>query len=244
MDNLNQVRDKIDDALPLNGGLDSVKVSKHNPLEKTIIETVGKYTGFQFFAKRSIVNARIEAGYMFWNGYAMNRNTSFNITCSEYTRDGNRLDRILELISGGDLIHFKDFGGNSTTLKYKGHERKTDAEGRGYYNIFVIGFAENTDYSYQAADQNICFLEFITQSGSAGQPEPTTKSAGAYFFKSKGWDSEGQPLTGVPGEKGDFYEGTPSPEVYAGTAKYMGDINGGGVDNVDNFEIIHYIPLT
>lgn len=158
-DDLIQLEQDVDTAIPIGGGTASVKTVKHNPLEKKIIKTLGRNTGLPFTAKRSPVGGVIEVGCLYWNGNAMNKsNPTFSITVSGRTMDGNNTARVLELIVSG-VIHFKDYKGRSVFLKYLGASPGTDTAGNDYFEVYVQGYAENTNYSYQPGDEVLCFVE-------------------------------------------------------------------------------------
>ena len=162
-DNLKELKEvQVDFAIPLAGGVASVKTANHNPLEKDIISKLGRYTGFPFSAQRENIGI-VPNGSLFWNANAMNKSDfQFIISISKNTLDGNYISRILELLVEGDLIHFKDFVGRSTTLKFIGLTEQIDAESNIYYDIVVEGFAENTNYAYQIGENEPCIIEFIT----------------------------------------------------------------------------------
>lgn len=183
MDNLKQLRDKTDTVIPINGGVASVKTVNHNPFEKEIIEKVGKYTGFPFLSKNAPIDGVVENGTFYWNNNPMNKTTTFEIFLSLNTVDGNRIDRMFKNLNAGDLIHFKDFAGRATTLQFQGYENVI-VESQEYLSISVVGFGENTDYSYQNTDSEICMIEFISKTNDTvklyegGQPNPNDSEDG------------------------------------------------------------------
>jgi hypothetical protein len=67
-----------------------------------------------------------------------------------------------------------------------------------------------------------------------------TMPPGVYRFKYKGWSDTGTPNSGLSGERGDFYEGSPQYGIYANTAVYLGNLHGGGTANTANFTILSY----
>ena len=160
-DNLKQLQENVDTVIPLNGGVASVKVVNHNPHTKEIIEKAGRLTGFPFKAGRTPTNNSVPVGTFFWNGNAMNKITPFDITVNNNTMDGNYLDRILALCTEGTIIHFKDFVGRSTTLKFISYSKAKEV-----LTITVVGFSENTNYAYQVGEEELCMLEFVGVSGN------------------------------------------------------------------------------
>lgn len=145
----------------------SILVSEVNDLDQDIITKLGRYTGMPFVAKRSPVDGIVPAGCFFWNVNAMNKTTAFQIFISNTTLDANRFSRILGLMSSGDIIHFKDFVGRSTTLTYLGHTVEMDDSANQYLSVTVTGFAENTSYSYAADESELTMIEFYKTSNPA-----------------------------------------------------------------------------
>lgn len=161
MDNLRALTQNVDTAIPLNGGTASVLVENHNPLEKNIIEKAGKMTGFPFTSKRSPVGGVVPSGCLFWNGAAMNTTVNFDMFISKFTLDGNYFTRIADLIDTGAIMHFKDFVGRSVLFEVMQIDEEVDPENNEYLKLSVKGFAENLDYSYLVAEEEICMLEFL-----------------------------------------------------------------------------------
>jgi len=142
----------------------SILVSEINDFENDVITKLGRYTGFPFVSKRSPTAGVVPAGNLFWNTNAMNKSTPFQLYISNTTLDANRFSRILNLMSSGDLIHFKDFVGRSTTLTFLGFTTETDESANQYLIVDVSGFAENLNYAYQADEAEICMIEFVKTS--------------------------------------------------------------------------------
>lgn len=164
MDNLKQLNESIgtvhDPAAPVQG----ISVTSVRDLDRDILSKVGRYAGMPFVSKRTPTDGIIPAGNLFWNANAMNRTTAFQLFISNTTLDANRFTRILDLMSAGDLIHFKDFVGRSTTLTYVEHSVETDDDGNGYLAVTVTGFAENTNYAYAVDESEPCIIEFYKTS--------------------------------------------------------------------------------
>lgn len=161
-DNLKQLTTNVDTVIPINGGIASVKTVNHNPFEKEIIAKVGKHTGFPYLAGRTNVDDDIPTGTMFWLGTPMNETDNFDIILSKTTLDGNNIERVLELIGEGAIIHFKDFVGRSVTLEFVEYTMDETTSGQGYAIITVKGFPENSDYAYQVEEFETCTFEFVT----------------------------------------------------------------------------------
>lgn len=163
-DNLKNLKEvQVDSALPLAGGVESILVANHNPLEKEIISKVGRMVGFPFNAQRSPTAGVIPSGSLFWNANAMNKDdVSFTISLGKFTQDGNDIRRILGILGVGDFIHFKDFVGRSTTLKFLGFTDLVDLNLDPYFDIEVEGFGENLNYAYQVGENEPCMISFIS----------------------------------------------------------------------------------
>lgn len=190
-DNLKQLQENVDTVIPLNGGVASVKVVNHNPHTKEIIEKAGRLTGFPFKAGRTPTNNNVPVGTFFWNGNAMNKITPFDITVNNNTMDGNYLDRILALCTEGTIIHFKDFVGRSTTLKFISYSKAKEV-----LTITVVGFAENTNYAYQVGEEELCMLEFVGVSGNNNiTNSPLDNTEINLFWGQNGFNNNYQPYS-------------------------------------------------
>lgn len=166
-DDLILLEQGTDTVIPINGGANSVKTVNHNPHVKNMIKKLGRYTGFPFEAARAPISGLVPAGKLYWNTFAMNKDDAeFNISIAANTADGNSIKRILETATKGDIIHYKDYKGNSTTLQFLYFEELTDAGSNTYYDVWVNGFPENTNYALQVADNFACMLEFVKNTKS------------------------------------------------------------------------------
>lgn len=233
-DNLRVLTTKVDTVIPINGGVASVKTINHNPLEKEIIEKVGKWVGFPFTSRRSPIANAVPYGSFYWNGNTMNKSdTAFTVLVSSKTIDGDNMERLLSSLQVGGYIRFKDFVGRVTVLQLVAMTKLTDPGNNDYFELVVNGFPENPNYAYQLNEAEVCMLDFIAKSDF--------DNMAYYKFKQKGYAANGIKNTGLPGEVGDFYEGAKEYGIYAGTAVYLGDLNGQARANKDNFKIINYI---
>jgi len=167
MDNLKELTQNVDTVIPLNGGVASVQTENHNPLEKEIIGKVGKYTGFPFMAKRAEANNLVSPGALILGTIPLNNDGDFELKFSETTLDGNKFERILNLLKEGAIMHLKDFTGKAFLLGYKSFIENQDTNGNVFYSIYFSGFAENSNYVYQPGEENICFVEFIGAGANA-----------------------------------------------------------------------------
>lgn len=163
MDNLLDLKRNVDTAIPINGGVASVRTSNHNPLEKNIIDKVGRYTGFPFKTNVSVLNNSVPVGSFFWQGNSMNTQSDFEIVISKKTLDGNAIDEIIRFLKRNDLIHYKDSKGHSVIMRFKSYSSALDSIGNEYLRLSVSSSVNNpaviftNDVNYETH----CFLEFI-----------------------------------------------------------------------------------
>ena len=166
-DNLKQLTQDVAAAINPAGAPGSILAVNHKSVLTQAIEKAGKYTGLPFVAKLQSTNGIIMPGTFVWNGNAMNQNGDFIITVSKYTSDMNDLGHYLSLLAEGTLIHFKDFVGRSVILKYKSHSADVDEISNDIFNILVSAVPDNTNYTYQLGEEEICIIEFFIKSNSS-----------------------------------------------------------------------------
>ena len=160
-DNLKQLSQDVANAINPAGAPGSILAVNHKSVLTQAIEKSGKYTGLPFKARLKSAAGIIMPGTFVWNGNAMNNTNDFVISVSKYTSDMNDVGHYLSLLAEGTLIHFKDFVGRSVILKYKSHSADVDEISNDIFNIFVSGVPENTNYTYQAGEEEICMIEFF-----------------------------------------------------------------------------------
>jgi len=158
MDNLKLIENDIDVFIDPNGAPGSILAENNQTIFKAILEKVGKYTGSPFIAKRNLT--LFSPGDLSWNGNAMNNETEFIISVSKLTTDLNDIGLLLDMLILNDIIQFKDYVGRSVFLTYKGHAQETDGNGAIYYDISVVGFSTNVNYTYQVNETQICVVSF------------------------------------------------------------------------------------
>lgn len=180
MDNLKQLIEKKNTVHNPLAPVQGIAVSAVNDFEQDVITQLGRYTGMPFVSKCEPTDDIVPAGCLFWNGNTMNNATAFVIYISNTTLDANRFSRILALMASGDIIHFKDFIGRSTTLTYIEHSIETDDVANEYLAVTVTGFAENTNYAYQTDESEACMIEIYKTSN------PSTFTTGE---NSKVWNT-------------------------------------------------------
>lgn len=160
MDNLTAIKALIDDKITNTGGANTILASDQNAIFQQIIASM-KWVGGVYVAKRDPAAGVVPTGEMFFGGVPFNQTTDFVITLNKNTGDGNDIGLILGRMATGDLIKLKDFSGRAPMFTYKSHAIGVDANTDPIYNITVSGFAENSNYTYIAADAEIAVLEFI-----------------------------------------------------------------------------------
>lgn len=186
-DNLKQLSQDVANAINPAGAPGSILAVNHKSVLTQAIEKSGKYTGLPFVAKLQSANGIIMPGTFVWNGNAMNQNGDFIITVSRYTSDMNDVGHYLSLLAEGTLIHFKDFVGRSVILKYKSHVPDIDEISNDVFNISVSAAPENTNYTYQANESEVCMIEFF---GIASVKDYFQGVELNLFWNGRGWDDE------------------------------------------------------
>jgi len=160
MDNLTELSVNIDQAVDPNALPGGILAVEHNAVMKAIVNSLGKYVGFPFLAKRE---GQVLEGCLIWNGNNFNTQTIFLLTVNRLTQDGNDFGKILQSMSNGDLFHIKDFQGRSSLLQFIEFQPSVDAFSNEVYNINVQGFADNPDYIYTEVEESQCLIEIIKQ---------------------------------------------------------------------------------
>ncbi len=119
-----------------------------------ILERTGRYTGLVF---KSIgeKDGGLNDGEFCWNNNSMTNTSEFVVSMSLTTEDANNISKVLEFLSAGSLLKFKDFIGRSAFLEYQSHVINS-----GYADITVKGFSDNYNYSYVSTDLETCIIEF------------------------------------------------------------------------------------
>lgn len=189
-DNLKQLTQDVGVAINPAGAPGSILAVNHKSVLRQVIEKAGKYTGLPFVAKLQSANGIIMPGTFVWNGNAMNESGDFIITVSKYTSDMNDVGHYLSLLAEGTLIHFKDFVGRSVILKYKSHAPDIDGISNEVFNIFVSAAPENTNYTYQANESEVCMIEFF---GTASAKDYFQGVEVDLFWNGRGWNDEHSP---------------------------------------------------
>lgn len=160
-DNLRQLTQQVDFAVPINAGVASVKTVNHNPLEKDIISKVGKYTGFPFTATGGYHNGNPQKGYFYWNNNVSNSTNPYTITFSSYTADTNYIGNLLNKFRIDDFLHYKDFAGRSCFVKILEVDVRIDGFGNLYCDLLVQG--NNLDNSFVLGNTEFatCMIDII-----------------------------------------------------------------------------------
>lgn len=164
-DNLKIVEDKVVQDIDPNGAPESILAQNHQDILKQVLSKSGKFSGFYFVAEKNPTS--FTQGVFSWVSNSMGETGSFQIIMSKTTSDLNDVGLVLNLLTDGSLIHFKDYKGRSSILTFNSFTLGTDITGNDIYTINVTGNDNNPNYIYQDSEKNIASIEFIT-SGAQG----------------------------------------------------------------------------
>lgn len=201
-DNLKIVEQNIDTAINPNAGVGQILAANHNQVLKEVVRKAGKYTGFPFVSRGQSNAGVITSGFLIWNNNPMNNTSNFVITTAKLTADLNDVGVVLNQLSLADIIKFKDFEGRSVFLEYVSHSSSDDGNGNDTYDIVVKGFADNLNYTYQSAEEQVSVIDVITKGSIPVTSESITIDGVVYEFKKKGTNG-----TPAAPEKYDIAEG-------------------------------------
>ncbi|WP_440881399.1 hypothetical protein [Tenacibaculum sp. C7A-26P2] len=162
-DNLKITEQNIDTAIDPNAGFGGILAQDHNDVLKELLKKVGKYTGAPYLSQAESNNGVIPVGVLVWNNNAMNNTNSFEITVAKKTADLNDIGILLDTMIEGSIIHFKDYVGRSVYLEYLSHKSGKDTIDGDIYNITVKGKVDNTNYTYQTDEKEVCVIEFYNK---------------------------------------------------------------------------------
>jgi len=161
MDNLNLIKDRINQDIDPAGAPNSILAINHNEIEQSILSSTGKYVGSCYTAVKTATI--FNSGVFSWEGNAMNNVADFTIKVSKKTTDLNDFGVLLNTLVETDIIQFKDFAGRCIYLVFKSFSTGTDGSGNDIYNIVVAGLADNPNYVYQTNENQICILSLCKQ---------------------------------------------------------------------------------
>lgn len=156
--NLKILESTIEAQIDPNGAPGSILALNHQDILKSVLNNVGKSTGFHFKAEKD--PATIPTGKLSFNGNAFNNLSEFLITVSELSLDLNDFGNILKLYVTGTTLHFKDYVGRSAFFEFVSFVAADDGMGNNTYEITVKGFADNSNYTYQDAESENATLSF------------------------------------------------------------------------------------
>jgi hypothetical protein len=159
MDNFDILKQNLDIAIDPNAGIGQILAQKHNDYVTEFMSKQGKYVGSPFTAKATYQGVA-NPGELFLNG-ALNDVNGLGIITSKLTNDLNDFGIVLQTLSSGDLIHFKDYVGRSCYFVFKSFFAANDNNNNEIYQIDVTPNANNINYTYQANESKICVLELI-----------------------------------------------------------------------------------
>ncbi len=183
-DNLKIVEQNIDTAIDPNAGVGQILAAEHNQVLKEVVRKAGKYTGFPFVSRGQSNAGVITSGFFIWNNNAMNNTSNFVITAAKLTADLNDIGVVLNQLSPADIMRFKDFEGRSVFLEYVSHSSSDDGNGNDTYDITVKGFVENTNYTYQATEEQVSIIDFYTKGSSS--VDTVTIGGNVFLYQSMG----------------------------------------------------------
>lgn len=193
-DNLKALKEQVELQIDPNGAPGSILAENHKDILDQVLTKTGKYTGFAFTANKTI--ASIATGNFSWNSNAMNETNEFVVKFSKLTSDLNDIGKILDLMSQGSIIRFKDFLGRSVLLEYQSSESAQDGSNNDIYDVTVKGYAENIDYTYQDGETAICVIDFYIK--SAGGNGDLTAPSFQVYGTSLGKYNAGDTVPGFP----------------------------------------------
>lgn len=160
-DNFKILKQNLDSAIDPNAGIGEILAQEHNDVITEFINKAGKYTGLPFNSIDEKNGGIVPTGSLVWNNNAMNNTSDFVITISQKTLDLNNVTPVLNTLSNGAIIHFKDFVGRSVFLLYKSHVFLKDAIDSDIVDITVQGYVDNINYAYQDGESEVCVIEFF-----------------------------------------------------------------------------------
>lgn len=161
-DNFDQFEQSAEQILDNSRGAGAILAEEHKGLLFELSQKAGKYTGLAFKARKEPIAGVVPVGTFFWNSNALNTTTDFTVTFSGKTADLNDPGLVLNKLQEGDIIHFKDYSGRSAYFIFKSVTAGTDSGGAVKYDVVLAGVSENSNYIYQAADDQIAVIEFLT----------------------------------------------------------------------------------
>jgi hypothetical protein len=190
MDNLEVLKQNLDTAIDPNAGIGEILAQEHNDMVTEFISKQGKYVGSPFNAKANY-NGIANAGDFFING-ALNDTNGISITTAQRTNDLNDFSIVLNTLGDGDIMHLKDFVGRSFYFIFKSYAEAQDNNGNTVYELKVVPFADNINYTYQAKEVRLCVVEFL-KSGSAGVKNYFENLELDLFWNGRGYNKNQNP---------------------------------------------------
>lgn len=190
MDNLEVLKQNLDTAIDPNAGIGEILAQEHNDMVTEFISKQGKYVGSPFNAKAEYKGVA-NAGDFFING-ALNDTNGITIVTAQRTNDLNDFSIVLNTLGDGDVMHLKDFVGRSFYFIFKGYAEAQDNNGNTVYELRVVPFADNINYTYQPQEIRLCVVEFL-KSGSAGVKNYFENLEIDLFWNGRGWNNNQSP---------------------------------------------------
>lgn len=159
MDNLEILKQNLDTAIDPNAGIGEILAQEHNDMVTEFISKQGKYVGSTFNAKANY-NGVANAGDFFING-ALNDTNGITIVTAQRTNDLNDFSIVLNTLGDGDVMHLKDFVGRSFYFIFKSYSEAQDNNRNTVYELQIVPFADNINYTYQPQEVRLCIVEFL-----------------------------------------------------------------------------------
>ena len=180
MDNLQQLVDLIDQDIDPNGSTGSILAANHNNILKDVINKVGKWNGSFFIAHRSLTN--ITSGKLSFQSNALNNTSQFTIKVAKLSADLIDIGAILNILSEGSILKFKDFEGRTALFEFVSYSSGVDGNSNNIYNVVVKGFSFNPNYTYQSGEFKLAVLDFVNKKKIKKRPNHTI-TASTYQFQ-------------------------------------------------------------
>lgn len=150
-DNLNLIKEKVDEKIVNTRGLGAIKALEHNDILTDVLNKCGKYIGL--FYKAKLTNTAIAVGQMSWENNAMDA-SDFQIVVAELDESGIDIGLFLNSAVGTSYLKIKDQSGRNALYQFV----QIAKEG-ATYRINLKSIQSNPSYSYTAIEEHMCAIE-------------------------------------------------------------------------------------
>lgn len=196
-DNLKLLKEQIETDIDPSGAPGSILAENHQDILFSVLNKTGKYSGFYFVANKVLTT--FTNGSMSWENNALNASGDFTIKVSKLTSDLNNFGHVLELLSEGDLIKFKDFVGRTVLFEFKSYASGQDGSLNDIFIITLSSKAENINYTYQDNEQRICGFEIVSSGTGGGSSNGEVRIGNLWFYPPNGQTiTDDQEFRGFP----------------------------------------------